>query len=110
MEREEARADRLEREYKEKRATTRSMSPDDVKAQSAHILAVETVHRESLEARLSAMLLRKKYFLLNCKDAADLRQEISAYEQKARTLGLELNNARVAKRSQEYVLNYYMEH
>jgi mannosylglycerate hydrolase len=103
---EENRALKLEEAY-QKKLKTGALKEVHPRTKTELILDMETVHRESLEARLSAMLVRKKYFLLNCKDDAELRRELKDYEKKARSLGMELNKVRIAKRAQEYILDFY---
>jgi hypothetical protein len=107
VEREERRAASLEYSRGEKFEALRSVEQAGPREKNEAILLAETVRRESLEARLSAMMLRKKYFLLSCADDAELRRELLDYERKARELGIELNRARIAKRAREYILDYY---
>ncbi len=68
-------------------------------------LAVETVKRAYLEARLSAVLLRKKYAEIHIADTSS--EDPALEEQALREIGLMLNATRVAKRALEYVVDSY---
>lgn len=99
VEQEDRRAAGLEEAY--------ALEPPGEATDAGDRLRREALHRESLEARLSAMLLRKNWFLANCTDDSLLCRELEDYDRKIRPLGLELNRSRIAKRAQEYILDFY---
>lgn len=112
---EEQRAAELERLLAEKqslverqRATGDATDPQARLAESRLQLAVETDRRAALEARLSAILLRKKY-LERYGDAESHRRYLVEVEPRIRDLGYKLNEARVAKRVYEYVVDFYQQ-
>ena len=104
---ETARAVRLEQAYAQSLQALDAETDATPLAHSLRIMQMETVHRESLEARLSATLIWKKHLMLHCKDNAELKSALSDIDQTLRKLGMELNNTRIAKRSQEYIVDYY---
>ena len=107
VEREEGRVMKLEAAYREALEAQKTAEHEKPVKKSEAKLRTETVYRESLEAGISALLLRKNYFLLYGKDDAELRRELLEYEEKARAVGLCLNKARISKRAEEYILDYY---
>jgi mannosylglycerate hydrolase len=110
---EEQRAAELERLLAEKRARLeqRCAEADRSSPQAGLIhselqLVVESEHRASLEARLSAILMRKKYLEVH-GDPESYRRYLAEAEPRIRELGYELNEARVAKRLCEYIVDFY---
>ncbi|WP_094550427.1 alpha-mannosidase [Petroclostridium xylanilyticum] len=68
-------------------------------------LDVETYRRTALEARLSAVLLRKKYMETYCTHQASYEMFMAKADQQIREIGYKLNDARVSKRVYEYIVD-----
>lgn len=69
-------------------------------------LEIETYKRSALEARLSAILLRRKYNTQFDEQNID-KNEI---KKQLRYIGYQLNKVRVSKRVYEYIVDYYNEY
>lgn len=68
-------------------------------------LAVETCRRASLEARLSALLIKKKAIENHIVEVGSEVKEMQAIEDKITEIGYKLNEARVSKRVYEYIVD-----
>ena len=114
---EEARAVELERAFTALQARpaveTDQRTEEDDASQGAQLdysewqLEVETYRRASLEARLSALFLKRKYLALQHSGDELERQFLEQLEPQIRAIGLKLNKARVSKRLLEYIVDYY---
>ncbi|MDK2798899.1 MAG: 2-O-(6-phospho-alpha-D-mannosyl)-D-glycerate hydrolase [Clostridiales bacterium] len=70
-------------------------------------LDIETYKRAALEARLSAILIRKKYMETYCTEKALYKEFMDKMDPQIKEIGYKLNDARVGKRVYEYILDYY---
>ena len=68
METEDARAKKLEDLFAQEAENVAAAQNESLFVRNQAIMKMETVGRESLEARISAMLVRKKYYQLFCTD------------------------------------------
>lgn len=69
--------------------------------------AITTYERFALEARLSMVLTRKKYFETYNQDKPSYNKVMQEFDQNLREIGYALNQARVYKRVYEYIVEYY---
>lgn len=110
---EEARALQLEKTFAELEQKTDNYQRDMSGGITAQLelsklqLDKESYHRASLEARLSAILIKKNYLKLFHSSDGLYQQYLQEIDPVLRKLGLELNKARVSKRLLEYIVDYY---
>lgn len=69
-------------------------------------LEIETLRRASLEAKVSALLLKRKYIETETPDE-NKSNKIRDIEEAIRKVGYELNDARVQKRALEYIVDHF---
>jgi hypothetical protein len=103
--REEDRATALEMMLQDKQAGGQVEDMPDTLAVQKHKLEVETLRRTTLEARLSATLLKKKILLHSQNSTTEKR--LVQLEATLQEIGNSLNASRIRKRALEYIVDYY---
>lgn len=68
---------------------------------------VKTLQREVLEARLSLLLLQKKYQETYPQEIGSINLSMDKINSELRKTGYALNRARINKRAYEYIIEYY---